>query len=64
MSDHEHIHVDDKGFIHTCYHKCRSVFSWQFFLGITCSFPIEHFLWTKIEPFASIADFLGLGIHH
>lgn len=47
-----------------CYHKCRTIFSWQFFAGITLSFPIEHALWTKVAPFAWLAGKLGLSIGH
>jgi len=61
---HSHVHRDDNGFLHRCYHKCRSLFTWQFFLGLTLSFPIEHALWTKVTPFVQIADWLGLGINH
>ena len=61
MSDKE---VAQQGVITKCYHKCRSLFSWQFFAGITLSFPIEHALWTKVWPFAWIAEMLGLGIGH
>lgn len=60
----EHVHQGPDGFLHRCYHKCRSIFSWQFFAGLTLSFPIEHALWTKVTPFVQIAEFLGLGIGH
>ena len=60
----EHVHQGPDGFLHRCYHKCRSVLSWQFFAGLTLSFPIEHALWTKVPPFVQIAEFLGLGIGH
>lgn len=61
---HSHVHRDADGFLHRCYHKCRSLLSWQFFAGLTLSFPIEHALWTKVTPFMQIAEFLGLGISH
>lgn len=61
---HTHVHRDSDGFLHRCYHKCRSIFTWQFFAGLTLSFPIEHALWTKVTPFVQIAEFLGLGIGH
>lgn len=47
-----------------CYHKCRSIFTWQFFVGLTLSFPIEHALWTKVPGFYHIAHWLGLSIGH
>lgn len=64
MPTHIHLHRAPDGFLHRCYHKCRSIFSWQFFAGLTLSFPIEHALWTKVPPFVQIAEFLGLGIGH
>lgn len=63
-SDHVHFHRDPSGILHRCYHKCRAIFTWQFFAGLTLSFPIEHALWTKVTPFVQIAEFLGLGINH
>lgn len=63
-STHSHVHRDADGFLHRCYHKCRTIFTWQFFAGLTLSFPIEHALWTKVTPFVQIAEFLGLGIGH
>ncbi len=59
-----HVHRDSNGLLHRCYHKCRSIFTWQFFAGLTLSFPIEHALWTKVTPFVQIAEFLGLGLGH
>lgn len=64
MPTHVHLHRSPDGFLHRCYHKCRSIFTWQFFAGLTLSFPIEHALWTKVTPFVQIAEFLGLGIGH
>lgn len=61
---HVHVHRDNNGFLHRCYHKCRSIFTWQFFAGLTLSFPIEHALWTKVTPFVQVAEWLGLGIGH
>jgi hypothetical protein len=56
-----HEHVDEKGFIHKCFHKCRSVlFNWSFWLGVTLSFPIEHFLWEKVWPFYHVTAWMGL----
>lgn len=57
-----HYHKDADGFLHRCMHKCRSLFTWQFFLGITLSFPFEHLLWTKVWPFYVVAEFFGLGL--
>lgn len=59
-----HYHVDKSGFLHRCYHKCRSLFTWQFFAGITLSFPLEHALWTKVWPFYVVAEFFGLTLGH
>lgn len=55
----EHEHVDSKGFIHKCYHKCKNVIlTWQFWLGITLSFPLEHALYDYVPPFTYIMEFI------
>lgn len=60
----KHVHTDPKsGFMHTCLHKCRSIFSWQFFVGMTISFPFEHALWTKVPGFSHIATHFNLFAH-
>lgn len=44
-----HVHVDEQGFIVKCYHKCKNILTEPaFWLGVTLTFPIEHFLWTKV----------------
>lgn len=56
-----HEHKDKRGYMHTCYHKCKGVLtSWQFWLGITLSFPMEHLLWEKLWPFYLLTKALGL----
>ena len=61
MSTHEHHHIDQHGFIHKCYHSCKSILTdWKFWIGVTFSFPLEHFLWTKVPVFSHVAEFLGL----
>lgn len=50
-------------FLDRCYHKCRSIFSWQFFVGLTISFPFEHLLWTRVPGFSHIGAWLGLVAH-
>lgn len=32
----------------------------QFWLGITFTFPIEHFLWTQVWPFSWLNDWFHL----
>jgi len=61
LSEPSHTHVDDQGFIVKCYHKAQGLLtSWQFWLGITFSFPLEHLLWEKVFPFYVIAHWMGL----
>jgi hypothetical protein len=31
-----------------------------FWLGVTISFPLEHFIWEKLWPFSAITRWLGL----
>ena len=61
---HCHEHKDENGFMVKCYHKCKSILSdGKFWIGVTISFPLEHFLWTKVPGFAHIAELLGLIAH-
>lgn len=56
-----HYHKTEDGLLVKCYHNCRSLLTdWKFALGVTVSFPIEHFLWTKVWPFYELAEVLGL----
>lgn len=56
-----HTHVTDQGFVVTCYHNCKELlFKWQFWVGLTFGFPVEHFLWEKVWPFYLISKKLGL----
>ena len=56
-----HIHVDAQGFVHRCYHHCKSVFfSLSFWAGVTLSFPIEHWLWEKCYPFNLLTKWMGI----
>lgn len=60
----KHVHETPQGLLSICYHKCRPLLTWQFFAGITLSYPLEHALWTKVPVFSHIAEFLGLGLAH
>jgi hypothetical protein len=56
-----HVHVDERGLLHRCYHKCHSLlFRWQFWAGMTLGFPFEHLLWEKVPPFDMLTKLLGL----
>ena len=53
-----HYHKDERGLLVECYHKAKS-FGWtSFLLGVTLSFPVEHYLWEKVPPFAWVAKWL------
>ena len=57
----EHYHKNEEGLLVKCYHGAKSILSeWKFWLGITISFPIEHFIWTKLPVFSHISEYLGL----
>lgn len=57
---HEHEHVTKDGFVVKCYHECRSLFTdWRFILGITISYPFEHFIWEHIWPFMLLTQLLN-----
>lgn len=56
-----HTHVDKNGFLVDCYHSTKNVIlSGSFWLGVTLSFPLEHFLWEKVWPFSAITAWMGL----
>jgi hypothetical protein len=56
-----HSHIDEKGILHKCYHECKQTFTqWGFWIGLTVSFPAEHFLWEKVWPFTELTKLLGL----
>jgi len=54
-----HTHLDEDGLIVICYHKCKAMLAnWQFWVGLTLGFPLEHVLWEKVWPFYLITDIL------
>lgn len=56
-----HHHLDANGVLRKCWHECRSLLvTWQFWIGVTLSFPIEHFLWERVPPFSYIARLIGM----
>lgn len=56
-----HMHTTSEGTLVKCYHECRSLLTdWKFIFGVTVSFPLEHFIWTKVPGFSDIAHHLGL----
>lgn len=56
-----HTHKNENGILVRCYHTCRaSLFSWQFWAGLTLGFPIEHLIWEKIWPFKLLTQWMGL----
>ena len=56
-----HMHEDENGLLVKCYHKTRSVLAdYAFWIGVTISFPIEHFIWEKIPGFSHITQWMGL----
>ena len=55
-----HFHENEKGSLVRCYHECRKLLlSWQFWVGTTLSFPLEHLVW-RIWPLSIIADWIGV----
>lgn len=65
MKSEPHTHVTEDGLLVRCYHKCRSILAEPaFWIGVTVTFPIEHFLWTKVPGFKHISEWMGLLTHH
>lgn len=59
-----HYHQTEAGTMVKCYHGAKSLFTdWKFWVGVTVSFPLEHFLWTKVPGFMHISESLGLLAH-
>jgi hypothetical protein len=57
----QHDHVEKPGLARYCLHRCRAVFKdWGFWIGVTVSFPIEHFLWEHVWPFRLLTNLMGL----
>lgn len=56
-----HTHVAEDGTLVKCYHATRNLLtSINFWIGVTISFPLEHFLYEKVWPFYLITEWLGL----
>lgn len=64
MTGKPHFHADEAGVMQRCYHRCRSgvlgfaIATVLWFMA----FPVEHLLWTKVNPFPQVAQFLGIEI--
>ena len=60
-SDTPHTHRTIGGAIIDCYHETTNLLtSWQFWMGMTLGFPLEHYLYEKVWPFRLITEWLGL----
>lgn len=57
----EHTHMDSKGVFHTCFHECKTLFSqWSFWIGVTISWPLEHWAWANLPVLRTISKWLGI----
>lgn len=53
MKNEPHYHEDEQGIMVKCFHQCKTVITdWRFILGVTISYPFEHYLWTNVPPFS------------
>lgn len=56
-----HYHKDEQGFLVRCYHNGVNLLTdYKFWIGVTISFPLEHFIWERLWPFYLLSDYLGL----
>lgn len=56
-----HKHEDERGVLVDCYHKTvTEVKRVGFWVGVTISFPLEHYLYDKVWPFTLVKGLLGL----
>ena len=63
MKEHEpHYHEDKKtGLLVRCVNSCSNLITdYRFWIGVTISYPLEHFLWEHVWPFKLVMHFLGL----
>ena len=63
MKEHEpHYHEDKKtGLLVRCMNSCSNLITdYRFWIGVTISYPLEHFLWEHVWPFKLVMQFLGL----
>jgi len=59
-----HYHKDERGILQKCYHGAQNLLTdYKFWIGVTLSFPLEHFIWEKLWPFYLISEWLGLIDH-
>jgi hypothetical protein len=56
-----HYHHAVGGLAVVCFHKCHVLLTnWQFWLGLTLGFPVEHLIWEKLWPFKLLTQWWGL----
>jgi len=61
MANKPHYHHDDQGMLVKCFHHCRNLITdYQFWIGVTLSYPIEHYLWEHVWPFSLVKLLLGI----
>lgn len=60
MNDAHHTHVDEQGFVVKCYHGTKSLLrTYQFWIGLTIGYPIEHMLWEHVWPFKLLTELMA-----
>jgi hypothetical protein len=57
-----HYHEDKKtGLLVRCMNSCSNLITdYRFWIGVTISYPLEHFLWEHVWPFKLLMQFLGI----
>ena len=54
-----HYHTDENGILVKCYHECKNTLRQaSFWIGVSVSWPIEHFLWSHVWPFSILGEFI------
>ena len=59
-----HYHKNEEGVLIQCYHSCRkslkdTLGNTAFWIGITVSYPLEHFLYEHVWPFSTLTHLIG-----
>jgi hypothetical protein len=62
LMEEPHYHEDkESGLLVKCFNHCTNLLTdYRFWIGVTISYPLEHFLWEKVWPFSLVMHFLGL----
>jgi hypothetical protein len=61
VTEHEpHFHKAPDGRLVQCYHATKSLLgTYQFWIGLTIGYPLEHALWEHVWPFKLLTELMS-----